>query len=210
MTDWYTTGAEIAAAFGTFGLAAITARLAHLTRKAVSTSEDAVEAANRTAQAAKEGADATKSLAMEAQTDRELAWRPYLTIELTRDQTGGEAKWTEDVTIVNIGTGPAIECGYFVYRKNSWANLAGFSIRAGSQHDLSGVAGAPPGDGRFFPEGMFDTPGGTSEISPRPAVRVAVCKDILGNRWRFFEGHVPECIRRDEPSPPPWLRHAPW
>ena len=100
-------------------VACATLVLAWFTRKALIEGKAAFDAAQTTAAAAKEEADATKALAEESRIDRELAWRPYLTIQEPGPAVAVD-EWSDSATIVNVGTGPALECGYVVYRHDRW------------------------------------------------------------------------------------------
>jgi len=200
-----------------------TGSMAVFTRSLASKTKDMADAALREAQAVEaQGkslqeqakamaaqATATKELAEEARTDRELAWQPYLTMTVIGGSTTGD-DWIDRVQIENVGAGAALECGYFVYRNNRWGFRFEFSFRGGAGFDSGNVPGQQISSTHPFPVGMFDAPGGTPDLSPSDTVRVVVCKDVLGKRWRFFENHVPEWVGRDDPNPPAWVVSAPW
>ncbi len=179
-----------------FAVAGGTLVLAWITRRAV------VEA-RRASEAARDEGQATLAIATEAHRDRELTWRPVLTWEVTDQTAAGSATWAETVVIKNVGHGPAIACEYVSVDDDRWAYRRGFALRAGEVVNLSAEALEPPWAEE--PQGLFDPAAGARRTGHRPnRMRVLMCSDILGRRWRFFEDFPPESVAGDEPNPPPW------
>lgn len=179
-----------------FAVAGGTLVLAWITRRAV------VEA-RRASDAARDEGQATLAIATEAHRDRELAWRPVLTWEVRDVTAAGSDTWAEKVVIKNIGNGPAITCEYVSLDNDRWAYRRGFALRAGEVVELSIEASDPPWEKE--PQGLFDPAFGARRMGHRPSrMRVLMCSDILGRRWRFFEDFPPESVASDEPNPPPW------
>lgn len=205
----------------TGALAIMTGALALSTHRSTRKAGEAAAAATRTAEAAEkdllqttqlvlvgqEQAAAAQRLAEEARIDRELAFQPFLTIESPEVSTQGQQQWSESVLIVNVGASPALDCQYHVYRKNRWASERGFSLRAGAEHRTVTLSGHGAEQEPPFPMGMFDPPAG-AELQPSEVIRVAICRDVLGNSWRFLHGLTPEKVGRDEPNPPLWVRYC--
>ena len=179
-----------------FAVAGGTLVLAWITRRAV------VEA-RRASDATRVEAQAALDIATEAHRDRELVWRPVLTWELTDVTDAGSGAWAETVVVKNVGAGPAIACEYISCDDDHWAYRRGFALRAGEIVELSIEASEPPWE--RAPRGLFDPVSGARRTGHRPnRMRVLICSDILGRRWRFFEDFPPESVAGDEPNPPPW------
>lgn len=179
-----------------FAVAGGTLVLAWITRRAV------VEA-RRASEAARSEGQAALNIAREAHRDRELVWRPVLTWEVTNVTAAGSAAWAETVVVKNVGSGPAIACEYISCNDDRWAYRRGFALRAGEIVELSIEASEPPWE--TAPKGLFDPVSGARRTGHRPnRMRVLICSDILGRRWRFFEDFPPESVAGDEPNPPPW------
>ncbi len=179
-----------------FAVAGGTLVLAWFTRRAVAEARQASDAARAEAQA-------TLTIATEAHRDRELVWRPVLTWELTDVKAAGSGAWAETVAIKNVGNGPAIACEYVSLDNDRWAYRRGFAIRAGEIVELPIEASERPW--AKVPQGLFDPATGARRTGHRPSrMRVLICSDILGRRWRFFEDFPPESVAGDEPNPPPW------
>jgi len=192
------TDANLAVAGGTIILAFFTWRAAEASRSAA-------EATGRAAEAAQIEAEATVQLAQEAREDRELAWRPHLGVLMGQPSAAPDFD-SIDVTVTNVGNGPALDCRVWLYATNRWTWRDVEPLATQQQLPLPEpiwvphFGGLPP-----FPQGMFDPPPGG-----RPHhgswVLVATCTDVLGNRWRFMNGQQPERIHSNDPHPPPWLQ----
>ena len=179
-----------------FAVAGGTLVLAWITRRAV------VEA-RRASVAARDEGQATLAIATEAHRDRELAWRPVLTWEVTGVTAAGSGTWAETVVIKNVGNGPAIDCEYVSLDNDRFVYRRGFALRAGEVVELSIEASEAPWEKE--PQGLFDPATGARRTGRRPnRMRVVMCSDILGRRWRFFEDFPPESVAGAEPNPPPW------
>lgn len=117
--------------------------------------------------------------------------------------TAGSETWTETLVVKNVGSGPAIGCEYVSLDDNRWAYRRGFALRAGEILELSIGSSEPPWE--HVPRGFFYPMTGARRTGYRPSrMRVLICSDILGRRWRFFEDFPPESVDADEPNPPPW------
>ena len=183
-----------------FSVAGGTLALAWITRRAV------VEA-RRASDAAREEGQATLGLATETHRDRELAWRPVLTWEVTDPEgaSGGEpaGERTTVVVVKNVGNGPAIGCEYVARDHGRCTYRRGFALSAGEVVELSIGASEPPWEQE--PQGLFDPATSTRLTGQRPRrMQVLMCSDILGRRWRFFEDFPPESVDGDDVDPPPW------
>lgn len=202
---------NIAVAAGTLVLALFTWRAATAGRKAARAAELAADATQRAAEASRDGANATKRLADEARVDRELAWRPHLGLAVA---TPGEvpcsgAPVSVQVTLDNVGNGPALSAAVWIYHYDrdgsGWGQFDGLLVSSNQTLPPLGIQLAFPGqDPPTFPQGMFDPPDGRPHRSKW--VCVATCTDVLGNWWRFVDGHPAERVRPDEPDPPTWIQ----
>ena len=194
----------------TFAVAAATLVLAFFTWRAARAAVEASKAANDAAQAGRDEADATTDLARQAREDRELAWRPHLGIEVPT-YSNGPGQDLVTAVITNVGNGPAIDCAFWTYRGEMeaavyrWGQSSGFQLAASQTKPLDPVPRDPAGVAPVFPEGLFDPPEGGSHGSH--VVYVVTCTDLLGNTWRFVQGHRPEMVRADDPSPPRWMKY---
>jgi hypothetical protein len=105
--EWALVGVGGAAAVATAVAAGFTAWMATRTRDlAVKTKEMAVETA-KMAIATQEDADASKAMVGEAQRDREMAYRPVLTLVPSPQDTIGAGS---QICVKNIGAGAALNC----------------------------------------------------------------------------------------------------
>lgn len=185
-------GADIAVAGGTLILAIFTWRAAEASRSAA-------EATGRAAEAAQIEAEATVQLAQEAREDRELAWRPYLVVDVIT--TVSDGKLTCEVR--NIGRGPATDVIVWAYRPvhgpGTWGRTPARALGAGG---TSKELGFQADQTARFPEDLFPTP--TNPDRAPGLVVVATCTDIVGNRWRFVDGYRPDQVRPRDPNPPRW------
>jgi hypothetical protein len=173
------------AAWASFIAAGATLVLAFLTWRAVRAAYAAVAAE-------RDGVVATNRLADEARLDRELAWRPYLTMETRAEHVQGDS-WSYRIGVKNVGSGPALQTSVFQLRGERWGKSGPFSF-APSDAGAFNVLPEPPSTP--VPAGVFDEPGENRSAN----VRVAVCKDMLGNMWRFVDGHEPDMVPRGAPT----------
>ncbi len=185
--------------FASFSVAGGTLALAWLTRRAVME-------ARRASDAAREEGQATLGIATETHRDRELAWRPVLTWEVTDLATasGGEPEQAGVTVVVkNVGNGPAIGCEYVARDRGRCTYHRGFALSAGEVVELSIGASKPPWQQE--PQGLFDPATSTRLTGRRPRrMQMLMCSDILGRRWRFFEDFPPESVNSDDLDPPAW------
>ena len=114
VTDW----PSYAVAGATLVLAIFTAVMAGYTKRA--------------AKAASDEAEATVKLVESAKQDRELTWRPWITVEdLNNPETHAQPKM---ITVRNMGVGPALRCLYMTNQpRGEWRQLSGFDIPAGGR-----------------------------------------------------------------------------
>jgi hypothetical protein len=175
-TNWTAVGgvAQLVAAVATMGLAVVTARMA------MRTHEVAVEAKAQAGAAARE-AKATENLAIEARTDRQLAWRPHLELVGYDHHTDVEDN-SFYFTVRNLGPGPALQVDCLA---REIENVARWGIaRIGDLR--SGDSGAAHGQ-IWSKGGSLNTPfEGIPGESPGGIVAVVLmCSDVLGRRFRF-------------------------
>lgn len=190
--------AQVLAAGGTVFLAFKTAKLAAETRGVATKTGDE-------AKAAAESVKATQQLAEEARHDRELLYRPILT---TKVHSGNHAngRYIEQVDIVNIGNGPALDCVYVTNSDGDWSFL-------GSKRGSFSVAGrSNSGERRTtpstdpLPNEVLMHPDASG--SPEYWTHALICSDQFGNRYRF--GMIPpQMVRQSESDKPPWATWKP-
>jgi hypothetical protein len=163
---------QAAVAIGTLSLAGVTAFMAKRTHEVASKTQGLVEASSREALA-------TESLASEARTDRQLAWRPQL--ELVGYQHVGE---TFVFDVRNTGAGPALQVACLsreIENIGRWCLLRLGDLRPGEQK-RQGVA-VRVGSSLTSPfEGIPGMVDGVEVVEV-----VIVCGDVLDRRFRF--GH---------------------
>lgn len=187
--DWVALGgiAQFAAAAATIGLAGVTTYMAIKTRQV--------------AAATKDESAATVSLAQEAQRDRELAWRPQLSLVAFKAATYDKGERIQ-VEVKNAGGGPAIDCKVVVRRQEHW-----WLIRLGDiQVNSSGASdgGEQP---TACPDEVFHyVSHGLIVVAAKQRDMMILCSDVLGRRFRFPVENVfdrPESWRflRPEVSP---------
>jgi hypothetical protein len=171
-TNGLEVGAQLAVAGGTLVLAAFTAWMAHRTHEVAEQAKDQVAAADREAKA-------TENLAIEARTDRQLAWRPQ--VELSHlDRLTNNDSW--NFRIRNSGPGPALQVVSMardVDDVGRWCLVrfgdlvpAELQARNGPRWTGGGAVSSP------FEDIVGATDG---EV----VLAVVMCSDILGRRFRF-------------------------
>lgn len=171
--DWVALGgiAQFGAALGTVALALVTVRMANETREV--------------AEATRIESAATVSLAEEARNDRELAWRPQMSlVGLDADSFGQKDRMR--VQVKNAGGGPAIKCRVAIRRHPSWwlIPLGDLQVNSPAEADGFPLPGARP-DTVF--EYVFQGAGGLS-VTLTPEL-VILCSDVLGRQFRFPVEH---------------------
>ncbi len=203
---------EIAVAGGTLVLALFTSKAPRAGRQAAKAGQLAAEATQQAAQASRDEADATIALAKEAQKDRELPWRPHLGFAVIipeKAQPPDPPPRLVQISLSNVGNGPALSTTIWIYHYDvdwhGWGKQENLLVASKQTLPPMGVSLKYPGpEPAGFPLGMFDP----SDNRPHPSkwVFVATCIDVLGNHWRFVDGHLAEIVRPDDPEPPPWIR----
>ena len=190
----------------TFAVAFATLVLAWFTRSAAQASAHAAQASRQAAMAAEREANATVQLAKEAVEDRQLAWRPHIDIEHPTGRSGPDGN-SATLVLRNVGNGPALDCAIWAYwgGHGLWGVVRHLTLQAHGQRHTTVYSGTEPG--HAFPVGMFDLPDGANHSTPD--VYVAVCRDVLGNRWRFMPGQPPEVVPVNEAQAPPWATWYP-
>jgi hypothetical protein len=161
--DWVAFGgvAQLLAALATIGLAWFTWRLARSTH---ALSRD------------------TKALAVEAETDRELACRPQLSVifpGLGLGPTGDPQDM--HLQVLNAGGGPALSCKVVARCAGDVVHTATWAVGDLVPSGSTGVVEATfePGGG---PEGALEHSGSRPDRAPDLAI---FCSDVLDRRWRF-------------------------
>ena len=205
---------NIAVAGGTLVLALFTWKAARAGQQAAKAGQLAAEATQQAAQASRDEAGATIQLAKEARTDRELAWRPHLGFAITIQNNAGSLDPPSrqvQISLSNVGNGPALSTTVWIYHYDTdwygWGKREDLLVASKQTLPPMGVPLEFPGpEPAGFPEGMFDPL--ANRPHPSKWVFVATCTDVLGNHWRFVDGHPAEIVRPDDPDPPPWTRWA--
>jgi hypothetical protein len=200
-TDWVAVGgvAQLIAAAATISLAVVTAIMAIKTR------DVAIET--------RKESGATQALATEAKRDRELAWRPQLSlVEFNVAGATEQTLFTSSFKIRNSGGGPAIDCRVAAHLPediNFWWLTSLGDLPAGS---VSNVGNGSLHQGST-PYEIFDYPH-ARESDPIPDVMM-FCTDAIGRRLRFpvagaFDGlhskpyMAPDVYVVGEPNQPTW------
>lgn len=168
-------------------VAVFTLKAARATRRSAEATEKAAQATHDEAEATKLEAAASLQVVEEMKADRELTFRPYLSWELSPGR---------GLHAANHGRGPALNAVF--------CGLIGRNIWLGHLPTLIDFG---PGD-KFPKEGFFFELA-PMEISPpptpalgHPVLKVAMCEDQLGNRYRFCQGSVePEIWQHGQPKP---------
>jgi hypothetical protein len=152
---------------------------------------------------AKREAEATVKLVENAKQDRELTWRPWITVEVVRDpSSGGEPK---SITVRNMGVGPALRCLYLTRQpRNEWRQLSRFDVPAREKLESIQVDNTekPMNAGRL----RLDPP----EDGRESLEHAVICSDIFGNRYRFrLTARPPDIWLRDTEPIPNWAQDLP-
>ena len=115
------------------------------------------------------------------------------------------------ISLSNVGNCPALSTTVWIYHydtdSNGWGKQEDLLVPSKQTLPPMGIPLKSPGpEPTGFPEGIFNPPAGR----PHPSVWVfvATCTDVLGNHWRFVDGHPAEIVRPDDPNPPPWMQFA--
>lgn len=187
-----TLAALIVTAIATTVLAVATWRLVKGTNRLVGENKQLVTENNRLVAAAEAEAKASLATVEEIRRDRELAYRPYLTFEITIatpdiDVTPGtpppapSRANTDTVHFVNYGRGPALSAIVCEALTSSWRRTKVFDLSADDEGDLD-VTQHP----------LAQNPGGGLLGSQYPGQGLlagrwaaAFCEDLFGNRYRF-------------------------
>ena len=196
--------AQIVAAGGTSYLALKTRAL---TKKTMDLAMKTEEVAKQTARAADAGAreaKATEALAAEARRDRELTWQPLLTVDMpTEGWSSQSSPYIERLIVMNVGRGPAVECIYASRHDAEWCLLTVEGIREGGDSGTR-VAGNQT---RMIPWELFEPPEHATDRTSR-LMRVLMCSDQFGNRYRFG-GFPAEVSRVSDEKRPGWATWRP-
>ena len=161
--------AQIAVAIGTITLAGFTYGLARRTHELAAMSKDQVDASLREAKA-------TEGLALEARTDRHLAWRPQLELRDLRHTD----QWS--MRIGNSGAGPALDvivAARDMTDVGEWCLIRCGDLRPGDHVERAEL---PWQHGNS----LTSTFEGFSDLNERRVVTIVMmCTDVLGRRLRF-------------------------
>ena len=201
------TWASICVAVGTGLLAVATFILALYAKgtagEAKKTADEAVKtssAALTEAQATTDLAKATNKLAEEATLDRELSWSPYLV--LSSPLKGGRP----EITIQNVGTGPALRCFYFQCTPTKvsewWCGRAAAVASGGS------VLVGCTNPGEVSPTYLLHVMPADMGMVEEPLAAL-FCEDIVGNRIRFLVDRPGRDIWRLGETPKPQWAQTP-
>jgi hypothetical protein len=193
--------AQLLVAAGTGALAFFTWRLAKSTSRSVSEAqaerkltEEALSTSNRIAQAAenelsamREQVAATQTIADEAVRERNLRWEPLLAARLSKPPNNRPT----DVTLENLGAGPAIDCVYVTvvsdeFGMKAWYMVGPLNLLSGERQQVN--INVPHGIEQGAREGSDDT-------SVENGRRVRRFFEIF---VRAFEGYEPTGPRARE------------
>lgn len=146
--------------------------------------------------------EATAVMAKELQRERELATRPYLTVEVLHPS------YLDDLVIHNVGRGPALNCtwAYLEMPATRWRRSKVFHVAPGTGRRLraTDIFLNQPGDPIFTP--LMD-PGPLNESgAPYVAdVHNLFCQDETGTRlYRFIEGRAGYDVWEGDDPQPSW------
>ncbi|SRR6266851_2087362 len=185
-------------------LADQTADMARETASVAEATRLLAEETKAIAAATRDEAEATLAVVKETERDRDLQWRPALSVILWRSQ----GNIVNELEIVNAGGGPAIGVRYLVRDGRRWAMLAARDIPAGGQTERASsgeMPGEPDADLFAPPEASADHRGET--------IAVLLCSDALGRRYRFpyatgptggRHWYPPEMWTPGSGTSPPW------
>ncbi|HUC38311.1 MAG TPA: hypothetical protein VMR97_14450 [Acidimicrobiales bacterium] len=170
-TNWVDVGAQLAVACGTLTLAGVTAWMARRTHEVAKKTSDLVESSLREAKA-------TETLAAEARTDRQLAWRPQLELAFF-----SQAIDKFQFQVRNTGGGPALQVVCVARQSdnvNTWSIVRAGDIRPNDP--VKQVGGGAWKDGGNH-NSLFEEMPGAQEGDI--VTVVLLCSDVLGRRSRF-------------------------
>jgi hypothetical protein len=168
--DWVALGgiAQGLAALATVALALVTVSMANETREV--------------AKAARDETAATISLAQEARNDRELAWRPQMSLVDIRLGDGVPPSPLIEVRVKNAGGGPAIKCKVAIRQPGRWWLIAVGDLQVNSE--ASGI-GSPQSGARPDEVFTYVSQGAGGLSVPLTPELVILCSDVLGRQLRF-------------------------
>ena len=197
--DWVALGgiAQFVAAGATIALAAVTAYMAIKTRAV--------------AEETKKESSATQSLAAEARRDRELAWRPQVSLLEFNVQAPDQPLFTSTFKVRNAGGGPALDCRIAAHlpdNLNFWWLASVGDMAQGAE--TSGRGEMRPDAG--MPYEIFDY---ETDVKPVVPDVMIFCTDVIGRRFRFpiagaFDSvhskpyMLPDVYVVGDPDPPRW------
>ncbi|HVB01521.1 MAG TPA: hypothetical protein VNE42_09715 [Acidimicrobiales bacterium] len=192
MDEFWIAAGSIATAI----MASGTLYLAFKTRKLADATIEMASETKKVAEASKHEADATLALALEAQRDRELAWRSIVRVV---DRNFGTIS-NPELRLENLGSGPALDVVWLRLDNPRWTFVDDVDLKAGSEIQVPINSDRDTAGG--FPIGIIDPiEDGKGRKRPHEAI---LCEDLLGTRWRFLPGWPPERYRLGDPNPPRW------
>lgn len=147
----------------------------------------AVDAANRQAAAAARSVEASETVIYEMRRDRELEYRPRLTVELAARPTSQDTSVVV-ATIVNVGRGPALNCAFNASRIGpagewEWWTEGPFDLGAGATLGFEAWFDRGPEGQRFrvVTDGL---------ATVGDLVAAVAYEDLVGTRYRTrLQGH---------------------
>lgn len=185
---------------GTRVLARKTAALATETSNMVLATKDVVTETQRVA-------IATENLVTEAQTDRELAWSPYLTVTVIESRISLQQPpvgFSQKVTIANVGKGWAVHCCYIAIHSgndNFWCMSRLDAI--GGDTTICDLV-VPAVQDKRPPTEVLEL-GAHDDGRTDPPWSALFCEDVFGNRLRFVVGRWGRDVwSPGKPNPPRW------
>ena len=156
---------------------------------------------------ARRQAVATEALAKEARLDRELSISPLVKGlgNLPRRQAFWAswyslARYSQVVSLSNIGNGPAWHCVYLARNTARAAEWCWTILEELAVNRTSPKLTAKPGLNNVPAELFEPSPGGDGV----PFYSVVFCRDILGNQLRFVPNRLRDISGPNDPSPPAW------
>jgi hypothetical protein len=200
-------------AVATFVLAFFAWRSIRENQHLITATQTSAKATEESAAAAQKSAKAAELTITEMRQDRELEYRPYLSLEVAGGWSSWVAKWTEKenpeidnpgvVTVFNFGRGPAIHvlcCAAWLPTEPNGSP----HLHTSNPFDLS------PNDEKrqrvqdrkgLLP---YEEIAGTPLTADRPAW-FAFCQDQLGHYFRFVPLRKPDDWREGQGDRPPWV-----